>query len=83
MVPNRLNASRDLVSVRDNTSDEAGFGLVEDTHQVIQLALEVGGHRLASLALLTFCVLINLQDLALDRDRFCDIGPQVAVRGGL
>ena len=64
MVLNRLNASRDLVSVRDNTSDEAGFGLVEDTHQVIQLALEVGGHRLASLALLTFCVLINLKDLA-------------------
>ena len=43
MVLNRLNASRDLVIVRDNTSDEAGFGLVEDTHQVIQLALEVGG----------------------------------------
>ena len=83
MVLNRLNASRDLVSVRDNTSDEAGFGLVEDTHQVVQLALEVGGHRLASLALLALSVLINLQDLALERDQLCDIGPQSAVRGDL
>ena len=56
------------MSVRDNTTDEARFGLVEDTHQVVQLALEVGGHRLASLALLTLSVLINLQDLALERE---------------
>ena len=71
------------MSVRDNATDEARFGLVEDTHQVVQLALEVGGHRLASLALLTLSVLINLQDLALERDQFCDIGPQSAVRGDL
>ena len=50
--------------VGNNAANEMGLGLVKGGHQVIQLALEVRGHRLASLALLTFCVLINLQDLA-------------------
>merc|ERR1712156_651091 len=39
-------------------------GLVEGGHQVVQLALEVGGHGLAALALLPVLVLGSLQGLA-------------------
>merc|ERR1712015_531015 len=41
-----------------------GVSLVEDTHEVIQLALEVGRHSLATLALLALLVLGSLQGLA-------------------
>merc|ERR1711892_212988 len=37
----RLNASRLLVSVGDNTTDEMGLSLVESGHQIIKLTLEV------------------------------------------
>merc|ERR1712015_147358 len=40
-----------------------GVSLVEDTHEVIQLALEVGRHSLATLALLALLVLGSLQGL--------------------
>merc|ERR1719342_1984582 len=43
-----LNASGDLVGVGHHATDEVGVGLVEGGHQVVELALEVGGHGLAS-----------------------------------
>merc|ERR1712155_352012 len=61
----RLHTSRLLVSVGHNTTDEVGLGLVEGCHQVIKLALEVGGHSLAaSLLLPVRCILGSLQRLA-------------------
>ena len=57
MSPNRLDASGYLVSVGDNTTDEVRLSLVQGGHQVIQLALEVGGDSLATLALLPVLVL--------------------------
>ena len=49
-----------LVGVGHHTTDEVGLGLVEDAHQVVELALEVGRHSLAALALLTLLVLGSL-----------------------
>ena len=60
----RLHTSRLLVGVGHHATDEVGLGLVEGGHQVVQLALEVGGHGLAALALLTVLVLGSLQGLA-------------------
>ena len=51
------------MSVGDNTTDEVRLSLVESGHQVIKLALEVGGHGLATLALLPVLVLGSLQGL--------------------
>ena len=52
-----------------HATDEVGLGLVKGGHQVIQLALEVGGHSLSSFSLLpllvlgcfleTFCVILR------------------------
>ena len=58
-----LDTSGDLVGVGHHTTDEVGVGLVEGGHQVIELALEVGGHSLATLALLPVLVLGSLQGL--------------------
>ena len=55
--------SRLLVSVGHHTTDEVGLSLVEGDHQVVKLSLEVGGHRLSTLALLSFLVLWGLQGL--------------------
>ena len=46
-----------LVGVRNHATDEVGLRLVEGGHQVVQLAFEVGGHSLATLALLPVLVL--------------------------
>ena len=43
-----LHAPRLLVGVGHHTADEVGLGLVEGRHQVVKLALEVGGHSLAA-----------------------------------
>merc|ERR1719362_2219543 len=58
-----LNTSGLLVSVGHHTTDEVRLGLVEGRHQVIQLALEVGGDSLAAAALLPGLVLGGLQGL--------------------
>merc|ERR1719278_1074286 len=60
----RLNTSGLLVGVGHHTTDEVGLGLVEGGHQVVELPLEVGGHGLATLALLPVLVLGSLQGLA-------------------
>ena len=52
------------MGVGHHTTDEVGLSLVEGGHQVVELALEVGGHGLAALALLTVLVLGSLQGLA-------------------
>ena len=52
-----------LVGVGHHTTDEVGLGLVEGGHQVVQLALEVGRHGLAALALLPVLILGSLQGL--------------------
>ena len=53
-----------LVGVGHHATDEVGLGLVEGGHQVIKLALEVGGHSLAaSLLLATSIVLWSFQGL--------------------
>merc|ERR1712076_326033 len=52
-----------LVGVGHHTTDKVGVSLVEDTHEVVQLALEVGRHSLATLALLALLVLGSLQGL--------------------
>ena len=49
-----------LVGVGHHATDEVGLGLVQGGHQIIELALEVGGHGLAALALLAVSVLVNL-----------------------
>ena len=46
-----------------HTTDEVGLSLVEDGHQVVELALEVGGDSLAALTLLPVLVLGSLQRL--------------------
>ena len=51
------------MSVGHNTTDEVGLGLVEGGHQVVELALEVGGDGLAALALLPILVLWCLDRL--------------------
>ena len=51
------------MGVGHHTTDEVGLGLVEGGHQVVELALEVGGHGLAALALLPVLVLGSLQGL--------------------
>ena len=51
------------MGVGHHTTDEVGLGLVEGCHQVVQLALEVGGDSLAALALLPVLVLGSLQGL--------------------
>merc|ERR1719209_958560 len=60
----RLNSSGDLVGIGHHTTDEVGVSLVEGGHQVVELALEVGGDSLATLALLPVLVLRSLQGLA-------------------
>ena len=45
------------MGVGNDTTDEVRLRLVEGAHQVVQLALEVGGHRLSTLALLPVLVL--------------------------
>ena len=50
-----------------HTTDEVGLGLVEGCHQVVQLALEVGGDSLAALALLPVLILGSLQGLERER----------------
>ena len=55
------------MGVGHDTTDEVGLGLVEGGHQVVELALEVGGHGLAALALLSVLVLGSLQGL--DREK--------------
>ena len=52
-----LNSSRNLVGVRHNTTDEVRLSLIQGGHQVIKLALEIGGHSLATLTLLSILVL--------------------------
>ena len=59
-----FNASRLLVGVGHHTTDEVGLCLIESGHQVVELALEVGGDSLATLALLPVLVLGSLQGLA-------------------
>merc|ERR1740123_1369474 len=60
----RFHTSGLLVGVGHHTTDEVGLGLVEGVHQVVELALEVGGHGLAALALLPLLVLWSLHGLA-------------------
>ena len=60
----RLNTSGLLVGVRHHATDEVGLGLVEGGHQVVELALEVGGDGLAALPLLPVLVLWGLQGLS-------------------
>merc|ERR1712079_903749 len=61
----RLHTSGLLVGVGHNATDEVGLGLVEGGHQVVKLALEVGGHSLAaSLLLPVRGILGSLQGLA-------------------
>ena len=62
-----FNASRLLVGVGHHTTDEVGLCLIESGHQVIELALEVGGDSLATLALLPVLVLGSLQGLEKER----------------
>merc|ERR1712226_522740 len=59
----RLHTTGLLVGVGHHTTDKVGVSLVEDTHEVVQLALEVGRHSLATLALLALLVLGSLQGL--------------------
>ena len=56
------------MGVRHHTTDEVGLGLVEGGHQVVELALEVGGHGLAALALLPLLILWSLCGLERERD---------------
>merc|ERR1719264_1040977 len=53
-----------LVGVGHHTTDEVGLGLVEGCHQVVELALEVGGDSLTALTLLPVLVLGSLKGLA-------------------
>ena len=56
------------MGVGHHTTDEVGVGLVEHAHQVVELALEVGGHGLATLALLPVLVLGSLQGLEMESE---------------
>merc|ERR1719481_436344 len=60
----RLNTSRLLMSVGDNTTDEVRLSLVESGHQVIKLALEERRYSLAATLLLPVLVLWSLKRLA-------------------
>merc|ERR1719422_2451618 len=60
----RLNSSGDLVGVGDNTTDKVRLSLVQSGHQVIKLALEVGGDSLATSLLLSVLILGSLQRLS-------------------
>ena len=51
------------MGVGHHTTDEVGLSLVECDHQVVKLALEVGGDGLSTLALLSFLVLRGLHGL--------------------
>ena len=55
------------MGVGHHATDEVGLSLVEGAHQVVQLALEVGGHGLTALALLPVLVLRSLQGLEKER----------------
>ena len=55
------------MGVGHHTTDEVGLGLVEGGHQVVELALEVGGDSLAALTLLPVLVLGSLQGLKRER----------------
>ena len=59
----RLHPAGLLVSVGHHATDKVGLGLVEGAHQVVELALEVGGDGLAALALLPILVLWCLDRL--------------------
>merc|ERR1712079_751961 len=60
-----LHTAGDLVGVGHHAADEVWLGLVEGGHQVVKLALEVGGHSLAaSLLLATSIVLGSFQGLS-------------------
>ena len=52
-----------LVGVGHHATDEVGLGLVEDGHQVVQLALEVGGDRLTTTLLLATTVILRESSL--------------------
>ena len=52
------------MGVGHHTTNEVGLSLVEGRHQIVQLALEIGGYCLASLAFLLRCVWIRLERLA-------------------
>ena len=54
----RLNSSRDLVSVGDNTTDERGVSGIQGLHEVIKLALVEGGHSLAASHLLPATIVL-------------------------
>ena len=58
-----LDTSGLLVGIGHHATDEVGLGLVEGGHQVVELALEVGGDSLAALTLLPVLVLGSLQRL--------------------
>ena len=51
------------MGVGHHTTDEVGLGLVEGCHQVVELALEVGGDSLTALTLLPVLVLGSLKEL--------------------
>ena len=51
------------MGVGHHATDKVGLGLVEGAHQVVELALEVGGDSLATLALLPILVLWCLDRL--------------------
>ena len=59
----RLHPSGLLVGVGHHTADEVRLRLVQGHHQVVQLALEVGGDSLAAALLLPVLVLGSLQRL--------------------
>merc|ERR1712073_240449 len=59
-----LHTSGLLVGVGHHATDEVGVGLVEGGHQVVKLALEVGGHSLAASLLLPVLILGGLKRLA-------------------
>ena len=52
------------MGVWHNTADKVGLGLVEGGHQVVKLALEVGGHGFPALALLPVLVFGGFQRLS-------------------
>merc|ERR1719510_1883384 len=54
-----LNTAGLFVGVGHHATDEAGVGLVEGGHQVVQLALEVGGDGLAAALLLPAAIVLG------------------------
>ena len=63
----RLHSFGLLVSVGHHTADEVRLSLVQGRHQVVQLALEVGGDSLAAALLLPVLILGSLQGLEKER----------------